>query len=82
MPEIKAKRSRMTAQSKSNIEAATAADLLPATGGYHVRLKGKNNGTAFVENAEGPILYSRMATAKKAVKQHNNKLNPSLAPTI
>jgi hypothetical protein len=81
MPEAKKPRSRMTAQSKSNIEAATAADLLPAEGGYRVRLTG-NKGTAFVENAEGPIVYSKMATAKKAVKQHNSNLSPSLAPTI
>lgn len=77
----KAPRSRMTAQSKVNIEVATNATLLPTPNGYQVQLTGKN-GTAFVENAQGPINYSSMATAKIAVKKHNSILNPSLAPTI
>jgi hypothetical protein len=73
----------MTAQSKVNIEAATDATLVPATGGgYQVKLKGKSGAEAFVENASGPITYSSMANAKTAVKTHNSNLNPALAPTI
>lgn len=74
-------RSRMTAQSKVNIEAATDAKLLPTAGGYQVQLIGEK-GSAFVENAQGPIVYSSMSTAKDAVKKHNSTLNPSLTPTI
>lgn len=75
-------RSRMTAQSKVNIVAATNAKLIPDGSGYKVELTGKNGGSAFVENAEGPIIYSSMATAKSAVKKHNSSLNPTLVPTI
>ena len=74
-------RSRMTAQSKVNIEAATDAKLIPENGGYKVILTGKN-GSALVENAEGPIIYSSMAIAKSAVKKHNSALNATLTPTI
>ncbi len=77
-----ATRSRMTAQSKVNIEAAVDATLVPAAGGYQVKLKGKSGGEAFVENASGPITYTSMANAKTAVKTHNSNLNPALAPTI
>ena len=72
--------SRMTAQPKLNIEAATDAKLIRA-GGYQVQLTGKN-GTGFVMNAAGPITYSSMSTAKSAVKKHNSALNPALVPTI
>ena len=71
----------MTAQSKVNIEAATDAKLIPASGGYQVQLTGKK-GSEFVTNAAGPITYSSMATAKNAVKKHNSSLNPTLVPTI
>ena len=74
-------RSRMTAQSKVNIEAATDAKFNPASGGYQVQLTRKN-GTGFVMNAAGPITYSSMSTAKSAVKKHNSALNPALVPTI
>jgi hypothetical protein len=72
----------MTAQSKVNIEAATDATLVPATGGYQVKLRGKSGAEVFVENASGAITYSSMANAKTAVKTHNSNLNPALAPTI
>ena len=75
-------RSRMTAQSKVNIHAASNATLCPTSGGYQVQLSGQNGGTAFVENAQGPITYTSMANAKIAVKTHNSNLNPALAPTI
>ena len=76
-------RHRMTAQSKSNIHAATDAALIPATGGgYNVKLIGKNGKSAYVENADGPIAYKSMATAKTAVRKHNSALKPMLKPTI
>lgn len=71
----------MTAQSKSNIEAAKSALLVPFGDGYRVELFG-TQGSAFIENADGPIVYSSMATAKSAVKKHNSNLDPSLKPTI
>lgn len=76
-------RSRMTAQSKVNIEAAKDAKLIRADSndGYQVQLIGEK-GTAYVENAQGPITYPSMATAKAAVKKHNSNLQPALAPTI
>jgi hypothetical protein len=74
-------RSRMTAQSKVNIEAAKDALLIPLSDGYKVELIGKD-GSCFVENAQGPIIYSSMATAKNAVKKHNSHLNAKLKPTI
>lgn len=77
------KKSRMTAQSKVNIQAAVAATLIPAAGGgYNVKLTGSSGAVAFVENASGQINYPSMAGAKAAVKTHNSSLNPALAPTI
>lgn len=75
-------RSRMTAQSKVNIEAATDATLIPAQGGYQVKLKGKSGAEVFVENATGAITYSSMANAKSAVKTHNSNLNPSITEIV
>lgn len=75
-------KSRMTAQSKANIEAAINAKLIPQPDGYHVELVGKTGTTFTVENASGPIAYSSMANAKAAVKKHNSALNPTLKPTI
>ncbi|HDR9052194.1 TPA: hypothetical protein QDA94_006525 [Burkholderia vietnamiensis] len=75
-------RSRMTAQSKANIGAAVSAKIVPMNDGYAVELTGKSGGTAYVENAAGPIAYSSMAAAKSAVKTHNSSLDPSLKPTI
>lgn len=79
----KPNRSRMTAQSKVNIEAAIKAQLIPENDGYGytVELIG-DQGSAFVENRQGPIVYSSMATAKAAVKKHNSSLTPALKPTI
>lgn len=78
-----APRRRMTAQSKSNIHAAVDATLIPANGGgYHVELVGANGNSAYVENADGPIAYTSMSTAKTAVRKHNSALNPMLKPTI
>lgn len=75
-------RSRMTALSKVNIQAAVEATLIPSGNGYQVCLKGKSGNEVFVENGSGPISYSSMANAKMAVKTHNSALNPALAPTI
>lgn len=79
--QTKVRRSRMTAQSKANIEAAKRALLVPFDDGYRVELFGTQS-SAFIENADGPIVYSSMATAKSAVKKHNSNLDPSLKPTI
>lgn len=72
---------RMTAQSKVNIKAASDAKLIPTGTGYKVELIGKSN-TAFVENAAGAIVYSSMAVAKTAIRTHNSTLNPELKPSI
>jgi len=80
-------RSRMTAQSKANIAAATRATLVPVRTSngnkfkYQVKLIGEQS-EDFVRNATGPIEYSSMASAKKAVKTHNSLLEPALIPTI
>lgn len=71
----------MTAQSKVNIEAATDAKLIPKNGGYQIQLTGKN-GSAFIENADGPIVHTSMATAEMAMKKYNSGPTPSLIPTI
>lgn len=73
---------RMTAQSKVNIGAAVKATLVPHKDGYKVTLEGSSGKTCDVENASGPIVYSSMASARKAVEAHNSKLNPTLKPTI
>lgn len=77
-----ATRSRMTAQSKVNIKAAVDAVLIPVDNGYTVELRGKSGGTYMVSNAEGPIAYGAMATAKTAVKKHNSSLSVELKSTI
>lgn len=79
-----ATKTRMTAQSKANIEACIDAKLVPDPSGtgYQVELVGATGKTAPVENGAGPISYSSMAAAKAAVKKHNSALNPTLKPTI
>ena len=73
----------MTAQSKVNIKAAVEAVLIPVeNGGYTVQLRGESGGTYTVSNANGPIAYGAMATAKTAVRKHNSSLPVDLKPTI
>jgi len=73
---------RMTAQSKVNIKAAKEAVLISNENGYMVELVGNTGAKAFIENASGPINYTSMAAAKKAVVSHNSTLTPELKPTI
>jgi hypothetical protein len=72
----------MTAQSKVNIKAAVEAVLIPVEDGYTVQLRGESGGTYTVSNANGPIAYGAMATAKTAVRKHNSSLPVDLKPTI
>ena len=77
-----ATKKRMTAQSKANIGAAASAHIEPNNGGYSVVLTGKTGKTIAIHGGDGPIVYSSMAAAKKAVASHNSQLIVELQPEI
>lgn len=73
---------RMTAQSKVNIAAAKKATMEPSGIGYRVILEGDTGKTIAIKDADGDLVYSSMAAAKKAVTTHNNTLFPTLKAEI
>lgn len=72
----------MTAQSKVNIKAAKKAHIESVDGGYVVALEGGTGKTVKVKDGSGDLVYSSMASAKKAVTAHNPSLDPDLRPEI
>jgi len=73
---------RMTAQSKVNIKAAKEAIIEQRNGRYVVELVGITGKSIYIQDGDGDLVYSSMASAKKAVTTHNDRLRPDLKSEI